>query len=84
MACDLPTIVSSSAFDGLLGDQAEMMRIHSPDDVEGLYARLRTLLALTPDARRSMMLDIRQRVIAAHSLEKLMPRLVNVLKTGEL
>jgi glycosyltransferase involved in cell wall biosynthesis len=83
MACGLPTIVSNSAFDDLLGDQAEMMCIHSSDDVEGLYARLRTLLALTSDARRSMMLDIRQRVFAAHSLEKLMPRLVNVLKTGE-
>jgi glycosyltransferase involved in cell wall biosynthesis len=83
MAVGVPTIVSSPAFDPLLGEYAPRLRIDSPDDVEGLAARLRALLALPSEERATMTADIRARVRAAHSLEHLMPRLVNVLKTGE-
>lgn len=83
MATGTMTIVSCPAFDSLLGDYGPRLRIDSPQDVEGLAARLRALLALTGDERQAMTLDIRERVIAAHSLEQLMPRLVSVLETGE-
>jgi len=81
MATGTPTVVSSAAFDSLLGDHA--LRITAPDDVAGLAERLRTLLTLTPDARQTMGMQLRQHVVTAHSLEHLMPRLVNVLRTGE-
>jgi glycosyltransferase involved in cell wall biosynthesis len=84
MACGTPTVVSSPAFDSLLGEHVAALRLDSPEDVDGLVARLRALLALQEDKRRAMAHDIRERVIAAHSLERLMPRLVNVLRTGEL
>jgi glycosyltransferase involved in cell wall biosynthesis len=83
MAAGTPTIVSNPAFDSLLGDYAPKLRIDSPEDVEGLAVRLQALLALSEDERRAMGLDIRERVIAAHGLDRLMPRLVSVLKTGE-
>jgi glycosyltransferase involved in cell wall biosynthesis len=83
MATGTPTIVSNPAFDPLLGDHVSALRIASPDDVEGLAARLLALLALPEDERQAMMADIRERVVAAHGLERLMPRLVNVIKTGE-
>ncbi len=83
MAVGTPTIVSSAAFDSLVGNHADSLRIAAPDDIQGLAARLRTLLALTPDARQAIGADIRQRVVVAHSLEQFMPWLVNVLKSGE-
>jgi glycosyltransferase involved in cell wall biosynthesis len=83
MAAGTPTIVSNPAFDSLLGDHVPSLRIDSPEDVEGLAARLRALLALAEDERRAIGNDIRGRVAATHSLERLMPRLVNILKTGE-
>jgi glycosyltransferase involved in cell wall biosynthesis len=83
MAAGTPTIVSNPAFDSLLGDYVSKLRIDSPEDVEGLAARLLALLALDDAERRTMGLYIRERVIAAHGLERLMPQLVNMLKTGE-
>jgi glycosyltransferase involved in cell wall biosynthesis len=83
MATGTPTIVSNPAFDPLLGDHVPRLRIDSPEDVEGLAARLVAMLALAGDERRTMTADIRERVVAAHSLERLMPQLVSVLKTGE-
>jgi glycosyltransferase involved in cell wall biosynthesis len=83
MAVGVPTIVSSAAFDSLLGEYVPWLRIDSPDDVEGLAARLRAALSLAPDERAAMTADIRARVLVAHSLERLMPRLVSVLETGD-
>ncbi len=83
MAAGTPTIVSNPAFDPLLADYAPTLRIDSPEDVEGLAVRLGALLALAEDERRAIGLNIRERVVAAHSLERLMPRLVSVLETGE-
>jgi D-inositol-3-phosphate glycosyltransferase len=83
MACGVPTIVSSTTFDSLLGGDALQLRLDTPDDVDGLAVRLRALRALSPDERARISLAVRERVIAAHSLERLMPRLVRLFETGE-
>lgn len=83
MACATPTIVSSHAFDGLLGADADWLRIDTPEDVDGLAYRLNALLRLSPADRRALGEQARECVIAGHSLERLMPRLVRLFATGE-
>lgn len=73
------TVVSNPAFDAVLRDHAERLRIAAPDDVQGLTVCLRTLLTL-PDAQRSAIaLDIRGRAKTAHSLDGLMDRLIGIM-----
>jgi glycosyltransferase involved in cell wall biosynthesis len=83
MMMGLPTIVANPAFDPLLGDYAELLRIASPEDVEGLSERLRRLLALIPLERLAIGAALRRRAIGAHSLSGLIDRLDHVLRTGE-
>lgn len=83
MACATPTLVCSPAFDPLLGADLSLLRLESPEDVDGLANRLKTLLALTPDERARIGGYARQQVIALHSLDQLMMRLVSVFETGE-
>lgn len=83
MACAVPTVVSSAAFDSLLGEDAPRLRIDQPDDAAGLAERLRGLVALPAEARMTLGTRLRERVVAAHSLDALVPRLVSVLLTGE-
>jgi glycosyltransferase involved in cell wall biosynthesis len=79
MLTGTPTIVSSPAFDTLLGEYMLRLRIDGPEDVEGLTERLRSLIALSPDERQTMTSSIRKRVKAAHSLDGLMDRLVTLM-----
>ncbi|MCC6614376.1 MAG: glycosyltransferase family 4 protein [Anaerolineae bacterium] len=83
MAMGLPTIVSSHAFDPLLGQYQNYLYLDSPDSVIGLVGRLRALLEMTIEERAVMGAVLRERVVADHSLDGLMTRLVNVLRTGE-
>lgn len=83
MATEVPTLVSTHAFDALLGESPARFRIHGPEDVDGLAARLRDLLALSEDERRALGRVQRARVLEAHSLDQLMPRLVRLFETGE-
>ena len=78
MATCTPTLVAHNGFDDLLGDSAPRFRIDSPDDLEGLIVRLNDLLRLSPEERLSLMTPIRQRVVAAHSLQQLITQLVQV------
>jgi glycosyltransferase involved in cell wall biosynthesis len=83
MACALPTLVSNPAFDDLLGENVQLLRVANPEDADGLSERLRALAAL-PEAERSAIgLRLRERTVAAHSLDGLIARLVRVLETGE-
>jgi glycosyltransferase involved in cell wall biosynthesis len=84
MATGVPTLVSTHAFDALLGDNPDQFRIDGPEDVDGLTARLRDLLALSPQQRAALGAIQRERVVAAHSLTQLMPRLVRLFETGEI
>ena len=83
MAVGVPTILNSAAFDDLLGGDARL-RLPAPDDHAALAAHLRDLLALSPDERAAIGAALRQRAIAAHSLDGLIARLVQVLNTGEI
>ena len=78
MAVGVPTLVTSAAFDDVLGD--ERLRLSAPEE---LAARLRDLLALSDAERREIGAGLRARVVAAHSLDGLIARLVSVLNTGE-
>ena len=82
MLCGVPTLVANDAFDDLLGAHVELLRVPADDDGKALAAKIDALLDLTPEARRAMALDIRERVAAAHSLDGLMDRLV-VLMVNE-
>ncbi|MCB9450333.1 MAG: glycosyltransferase family 4 protein [Anaerolineaceae bacterium] len=84
MACALPTLISSTAFIPLAGAYTAQLLVDSPEDVAGVTARLRDLLALSPQERRAIGLALRQAVIEQHSMQSLIPRLVNILNTGEL
>ncbi len=79
MLCAVPTIVANPAFDDLLGDHVDLLRIPSGDDAPGLAERLAALLALTPEQRRAIGMEVRARVAAGHSLANLMDRLVALM-----
>jgi glycosyltransferase involved in cell wall biosynthesis len=83
MAVGVPTIVSNPAFDALLGDDAPILRIPAPDDHTALEQRLQALLALPETERAAIGQRLRARVVAEHSLDALIPRLVQILNTGE-
>ncbi len=80
MLCGLPVVVANTAFDDTLGDHAARLRISDGADAAALAARLANLLALSPEERRAIGLDLRARAAAAHSLETLMDRLVALLR----
>lgn len=82
MACGVPTLVANPAFAPLLGDDAPLLLCPDPTPAE-LAARLGALLALSEQARHVIGQRLRARVLAQHSLASLIPRLVNVLETGE-
>lgn len=82
MAVGVPTIVASAAFDDVTGGDPRLY-VPAPDDHATLAARLRDLLALSAAERQQIGSAQRQRVIAAHSLDGLITRLVSVLNTGE-
>jgi glycosyltransferase involved in cell wall biosynthesis len=84
MACGLPTIVSNEAFNDLTGPQQKLLNISAPDDVEGLREHLRTILALTPLQRQQIGQQLRQGVVADHSLQQLAKKVISVLRTGEV
>lgn len=83
MACAVPTIVSNPAFAPITGSHAQALHIASPEDVSELTAKLRHVLALSPADRRRIGDDLRREIIAQHSLDALMKKLVAVLETGE-
>jgi glycosyltransferase involved in cell wall biosynthesis len=84
MATGTPTIVSSPAFDDLLGEYASTLRIPDPEDDRALAGALRHVLGLSMPERKAVGRALRARVVAAHSLDRLIPRLVSVLRTGEM
>jgi glycosyltransferase involved in cell wall biosynthesis len=83
MATGTMTLVSSPAFDELLGANGALLRISTPDNVDELTAHLKTLIALSAIQRGKIGAGLREHVMAQHSIENLMPRLVQVFQTGE-
>lgn len=84
MAVGTPTIVSSASFDDLLGEYASTLRIPDPEDDRALTGALRHVLGLSMPERKAVGRALRERVVETHSLDRLIPRLVSVLRTGEM
>lgn len=84
MACAVPTIISNPAFDSLTNPHTDMLRISSPDAVDALRQQIEQLVALPSSERHKIGANLRQNVIAQHSLKRLIPRLVQILLTGEV
>lgn len=84
MATGTPTLVTNEAFAPLMGPFAAQLTLSHPPQPPALAERLAALIALTPSERGRMAETLRANVSAAHSLDRLVPRLVHVLRTGEL
>ncbi len=81
MAAGVPTLVSNPAFD--LGPHRDLLLADWPLHPDGIAAQLRAIISLSAEQRVAIGADLRARVVAQHSLRRLMPRLANVLRTGE-
>ena len=84
MACGLPTIVCNPAFAPLLGEYADLLLTAGADDVAGLSDRLGRVLALSDAERAEIGRRLRENVLREHSLDRLVGRLLAVLRTGEV
>lgn len=79
MIAGKPVIVTNPDFLPLLGNHADALYL--PDDASdmALAERLAALLALSPDARAAIGVDLRERALAAHALDGLMNRIVALM-----
>jgi len=84
MACGAPTVVCNPAFEPLLGEYADLLLTAGPEDVDGLRDRLERLFALSDRERAAIGRRLREGVLREHSLDRLMEKLLAVLRTGEL
>lgn len=75
-----PTLVTNDDFLPLLGDAVDRLYLLPDADDAALADRLEMLLRLGPDARRDLGHDLRARALAAHSLDRLMDRVVDVMR----
>jgi glycosyltransferase involved in cell wall biosynthesis len=82
MACAVPTIVSNPAFDSLIRPY-RILQIPSPNDSAALTESIKTLLALSQEERDSIGQHLRRGVIAEHSLDALVKKLISVMTTGD-
>jgi len=77
MAAGRPALVCNRSFAPLLGDEAEAALIPE-GDVAALAGRLNGVLDAPGRARNEMGMKLRERVVAAHGLERLAGSLVRV------
>ena len=82
MACGVPTIVSNPAFHSLIRPY-RILQIPSPDDIAALRESIKTVLALSHEERNSIGQHLRQGIIAEHSLDALVKKLISVMTTGD-
>ncbi len=71
-----PVLVANTAFTGLLGDRSDLLYVPRPDDIAAVTAHLADLLRLSPAERAVIGSGLRERTAQAHSLDRLMNRLV--------
>ncbi len=83
MAVELPTVVSSTAFQPIMRDQMPFLSIPTPDNHGALALRLTALMRKSPDERQRTGAELRERVIEAHNLDGLITRLIHILTKGE-
>lgn len=84
MACVVPTIVSNLAFSPVTGEYRDILHIPAPDDVASLRNQINQILALPIEEHQRIGHTLRDGIIANHSLESLVQKLISVMHTGEL
>ena len=77
MACALPVISANEAFQPILRKWDDLLLI-PPDAPDVLAERLRRLMQMSPEARRSLGCALREIVVRDHSLEQLVERLMRI------
>ncbi|MBN1202266.1 MAG: glycosyltransferase family 4 protein [Anaerolineae bacterium] len=80
MLAGKPTLVTNPDFAPLLGDAADTLIVPDKTGDDVLADRLAVLLRQTPDERAAIGRTLRERVLAAHSLDGLMDRLVALMQ----
>lgn len=80
MSCARPSLVASEAFRETLGPHGDLL-LFRPGDAADLAGRLAQVLALPEPARLALGQDLRDRVVAAHGLERLAATLVRLLES---
>lgn len=79
MMTGTPVIVSNPAFDDLLGEHQDVLRVAGPDDAAGVANRIAGLLALPQEQRTAIGRDLRERAVEAHGLDRLMANMVALM-----
>ncbi|MBN1680341.1 MAG: glycosyltransferase family 4 protein [Anaerolineae bacterium] len=80
MLTETPPIIAIPAFDDLLGDHRDALRVPDPEDADAIAAQIAALLHRTPAERAAMGADLRVRAAAHHSLDDLMGRIVALME----
>ncbi|MHC5209341.1 MAG: glycosyltransferase family 4 protein [Planctomycetota bacterium] len=76
MAAGTIPLTCNEAFVPLLGVGFAERLIYDKGDLPGMASRLARLLALAPDERDALARELRERVLAEHDLERLIPTMV--------
>lgn len=71
-----PLLTNNPAFDDLLGDYQNLLKVQAPHD---LAAKIAHLLTLHPEQLDKIGTQLRTRTAAAHSLDNLMTRIVELI-----
>lgn len=80
MIAGKPTLVTNTDFLPLLGNATELLYLPENASDDDLADRLARLLAMTPQNRAALGAQLRERALAAHSLDGLMDRMVALVK----
>lgn len=77
MACGIPVVTVNEAFQAVLAPWKETVLI-PPNEPELLPARLQKLMAMSADERAKLGAELRELVVAEHSLERLVDKLLAI------
>jgi len=83
MLIGLPLVGANPAFASLWGEDTPRLQIDSPTDAAGLAQRIADLLRTDHSERTRIGAALRTRALAAHSLDRLMDRLVALMEKGK-
>lgn len=79
MACGLPVVTANEAFQGMLSTWGDLLYV-PPDSPEVLPKKLAALAGMTGDERPDLGMKLRQIVVDEHGLERLVTRLLGVMR----
>jgi glycosyltransferase involved in cell wall biosynthesis len=84
MLAGKPTLVANPDFLPVLGEAADTLYLPEDAQADGMIScladRLARLLAMSPEERAALGMPLRERALAAHSLDGLMDRMVTLMR----